>query len=144
MTLRRVIYGDGKIQQMLNNLLNTAIYLSVALSMGAAFLFIFTRITPYPEFALIRSAMSQPHCRSPGHWLDCAPALLGHRAFALVVDVLVWGAIAFVLQLAIYWGVHLKMGDLERMVSEGNVSVGVYLGACHLVVGAITAACLIP
>ena len=130
---------------MLNNLLNTAIYLGVALSMGAAFLFIFTRITPYPEFALIRSGNVAAALSLSGALVGFALPLCSVIAHSRsVVDVLVWGAIAFVLQLAIYWGVHLKMGDLERMVSEGNVSVGVYLGACHLVVGAITAACLIP
>jgi len=61
-----------------------------------------------------------------------------------LLDMLVWGAIGFVLQLLIYWLVHLKMGELERLVRDRNLAAGVYLGACQLTGGIVVAACLIP
>jgi len=39
---------------MVQALINTGMYLGAAIVLVAAFLYLFTRITPYPEFDLIR------------------------------------------------------------------------------------------
>lgn len=128
---------------MLIAIANYAIYLlSAALLMGG-FFFVYTRITPYNEIALVRAG----NCAAA---LTLSGALIG---FSMTVasgilhssdwlPFLAWSTGAMLVQLAVYGvGVRILPGA-RAQIEAGNIALGGLLGAMALVAGAINAACL--
>jgi putative membrane protein len=82
---------------------------------------------------------------------DMAGALVGFAlplASAVIVtasllDLLVWSAVAVVVQLVVVVGLRLMMSPLVRRAREGQVASGVFLGAVAAVVGVLNAASII-
>ena len=130
---------------MLMNVLNTALFAGTGFALIGAFLYLYTQLTPYPEFKLIKEGNTAAACALSGALVGfvlplCAIIANTHS----LIDLLLWAAIAFGIQLAVYGAVRFMIGDLERQVETGSIAAGVYLGTCSLVGGLLTATCLIP
>jgi putative membrane protein len=132
-------------RSMLASLLNTALFAGTGLALIVAFLFLYTRLTPYPEFRLIRDGNAAAAYALSGALIGFVLPLCAVIANTQsIFDLLLWGLIGFIIQLAVYGAVRFAIGHLERKVEEGSVAAGIYLGTCSLVVGLLIAACLIP
>jgi putative membrane protein len=107
------------------------------------YLVIYTRVTPYDEFELIRKNV-------PGAAIALGLSLLG---FALPVasaiahaqnllDCAIWSIIALIVQLAIHFVVRIPVHDLPRRVADGELAPAIWLGLSSLAGGTLNAACM--
>lgn len=119
------------------------IYFGLGIAFVGAFLFVYTRITPYDEFKLIRSGNVAASISLSGavigFTLPLASAVI-HSVHPW--DMMLWSAIALVVQLMVYAIVRVTMLNVSRRIPEGEVSAGVFLGAVSLAAGILNAACM--
>ena len=59
-----------------------------------------------------------------------------------LLDCVVWGLIALVVQILVYWLVRLAIPDLSRRIAEGRMAPAVLLGAASFAVGIVNAAAM--
>src|SRR4051812_45995231 len=120
------------------------IYLLAAAALLAAFVAIYVRITPYREFDLIRQGNTAAAASLSGAMLGYTLPLASAIAHSAGVEEMVmWGAIALLVQLMLYFVSRGLLPDLARRIPEGNVAHGVFLGALSLAGGVINAACMV-
>lgn len=130
---------------MIQGLINTVLFAGTSAALTGVFLFLYTRITPYKEFVLIRSGNRAAAYALSGSLIGFVLplyAVITHTSS--LVDLTAWGGIGFAIQLVIYVGVHFTMGGMAGQVEQGNEAAGIFLSACSLAAGIITAACLVP
>ena len=106
-----------------------------------AFLLIYTRITPYNEFELIRK-------NGVGAAIALGLSLLG---FALplasavahaadLVDCAIWAVIALVVQLITFYAARIPVPDLSGRIAAGDLAPAIWLGLASLTAGLLSAA----
>jgi putative membrane protein len=118
-------------------------YFCTAFIVVVLYLVIYTRVTPYDEFELIRKNV-------PGAAIALGLSLLG---FALPVasaiahaqnllDCAIWSIIALIVQLVIHFVVRIPVHDLPRRVADGELAPAIWLGLSSLAGGTLNAACM--
>jgi putative membrane protein len=127
--------------QSLNGLPAFLIYLSVALVLIGAYLFVYLWLTPQDEFALIRA-------NNPAAAVALGMSLIG---FALpltssighadtVVDLTIWGIVAFVVQIAVFFLARIPIRDLPQRIAQGELAPAIWLGSASVAAGMLNAA----
>ena len=120
-----------------------AAYFAVAAALLAACVAIYVRITPYPEFRLIRDGNAAAAASVAGALLGFAMPLASAVVHSVsLLDMAMWAAVALAVQLAVYAVAHRLLPHLPAAVAEGQVASGVFLGALSVSIGLINAACL--
>jgi putative membrane protein len=61
----------------------------------------------------------------------------------VVEEMLMWGAIALLVQLLVYAAARRMLPDLAHRIPEGSVAHGIFLGALSLAGGLLNAACMV-
>src|SRR3954470_18551181 len=116
--------------QSLSGLPAFLIYFVVALALVATYLYFYLWITPHDEFALVRAD-------KPGAAISLGLSLIG---FALpltssiahsdnIVDMVVWGIIALIVQIAAYYLARIPIPDLSQRIASGGKPPAVPLRA---------------
>jgi putative membrane protein len=120
------------------------VYFCTALVAVVAYLFIYTRVTPHDEFLLIRE-------NNPAAAIALGLSLVG---FALplvsaiahsanVWDCLIWGVIALIVQIIVYYIVKIPVPNLSKRIAGGELAAAIWLGLASLAAGALNAASMI-
>ena len=112
------------------------VYFCTGLIAVVAYLFVYTRITPYNEFQLIRD-------NDPAAAIALGLSLLGFTLpvvsaiahAANVVDCLIWSAIAYL--------VKIPVPNLSQRIAAGELAPAIWLGLSSLAAGALNAASMI-
>jgi putative membrane protein len=128
---------------MTHPLANYALHVALSLALTAAFIQVYSRVTPYDEFLLIR----QGNCAAA---LSFGGALLG---FALTLascifhasdlpQFLYWAASGLALQLLAYGVTTRCLGMSREHIENNNVAFGTLLACIAVSIGAINAACI--
>jgi len=116
-------------------------YLLVATALLIAYVVIYTAITRHDEFALIRSnvpgAAVALGLSAIGFALPLTSAI-GHAAN--VIDCAIWGVIALVVQIAVYYLVRLTIPDLSERIQKGELAAAIWLGLTSITAGMLSAA----
>ena len=121
-----------------------AIYFVCAIALLAGFLAIYVRITPYREFALIRRGNVAAALSLSGAAIGFTLPLASAIAHSVVVEeMLMWGAIALVVQLLVYLAARSVFPELAQRIPEGCAAHGLLLGMLSLTTGIINAACMV-
>ena len=116
---------------------------AAAIGLLALFLLIYILITPYREIALIREGNPAAAASLSGAILGFVLPLASAIAHSVgLLDMAVWGSIALVVQLLVYFAARSLLPDLARDIPAGKVATGVFLGALSLAIGALNAACM--
>jgi len=107
------------------------------------FFWVYTKITPFQEIAMIRlgnvaAALSLAGALV-GFCLTLAASILINSTFVMF---LVWGVGAMTVQLVTYAIVTRLLPEMNTAISENNTAMGALMGTTSLVVGVINAACL--
>lgn len=118
-------------------------YFALAIGFVAVFLVVYSRVTPYAEFKLIREGNTAAAASLSG-------ALLGFTlplASAIIHsvhpwDMMIWSAIALVVQILVFLVVRFTMVNVARRIPQGEVASGVLLGALSICGGILNAACM--
>ena len=119
------------------------VYLAVALVMLWLFTAVYVRVTPYREFDLIREGNMAAAFSLSGAVLGfIAPLASAIQHSVNLVDMAIWGGIAFVVQIVAFVGVKLAIPSITRDIPAGNNAQGFLLGSLSLAVGLLSAACM--
>jgi len=106
-----------------------------------AFLLIYTRITPYSEFELIRkngvAAAIALGLSLLGFALPLASAV-AHTAD--LVDCAIWAVIALIVQLIAFYAARIPVPDLSGRIAAGDLAPAIWLGLASLTAGLLSAA----
>ncbi len=128
---------------MLPAIISYAIYLIASAIMLGAFFFIYTRMTPFDEVALI-------HARNGAAALSLGGALIGFSltiASGIIhntsfIAFVLWSVGAMIVQVVVYAIASRLLHTVRPEIEAGNVAMGGFMGTISLVAGVINAACL--
>jgi putative membrane protein len=119
------------------------IYFAASLAMLALFIAVYLRATPYHEIELIRAGNVAAAASLSGAVLGFALPLASAVIYsASLPDMLMWGVIALLGQLAGYFLVKFLIPHLTTDIPEGKLAPGIFLGAVSLSIGILNAACM--
>jgi putative membrane protein len=120
-----------------------ALYFVSSLVLLLVFIAIYIQITPYRELALIREGNAAAAASLSGAMLGFVIPLAHSVAQSVnLADMAVWGLIALVVQLVVFFVVTRLMPGLTRDIPAGKVAPGVFLGSLSLATGILNAACM--
>ncbi|MEE9544145.1 MAG: DUF350 domain-containing protein, partial [Rhodospirillales bacterium] len=57
-----------------------------------------------------------------------------------VIDLVLWGIVAMIVQIVVYFLVRMPMPRISERIEAGEVAAGIWLGAASLVAGILNAA----
>ena len=119
------------------------VHFIAAALLAALFSAIYVRITPYPEFALIREGKVAPAISFSGALLGfvipLASAIISSVSF---LDMLVWAVVALVVQILVYVILKAFFADLPRDIAENRLAPAILLAILSLAAGIMSAACM--
>lgn len=119
------------------------VYFALSLGLLALFLAIYIRVTPYREFALIRDGNVAASLSLSGALLGFVIPLASAVAHSVsVIDMLLWGLVALIVQLAAYLAARVLVPGLAQGIPAGKAAQGGFVGALALGVGVLNAACM--
>ena len=117
------------------------IYFCVAGVLVAAYLTVYTWVTPHDEFSLLRA-------NNPAAAISLGLSVVG---FALpltssighsdgIVDMTIWGIVALAVQIAAYFLARIPVPDLSTRIANGELAAAIWLGAASVAAGMLNAA----
>ena len=118
-------------------------YFATSVVLLAVFLVIYPRITRHDEWALLKKGNTAAAVSLAGATLGFAlplASVIAHSAG--FVDLLVWAAVAMVVQLLSYFLLIAVQRDMTGAIERGEMAPAVMLGAGGVVMGVLNAACL--
>ncbi len=119
------------------------VYLGVSLVLLAVFVAIYIRVTPYREMVLIREGNMAASFSLSGALLGFIVPLASAVTHSVnLVDMVIWGVIAMLVQIAAFVAVKLLVPSITRDIPEGKGAQGFFLGSISLGVGLLNAACM--
>ncbi|AOY90962.1 hypothetical protein BKK79_03390 [Cupriavidus sp. USMAA2-4] len=120
-----------------------ALHLLASLVLLAVFVGVYTRITPFREFALIRQG-------NMAAALSLAGSVFG-LCFTLSASIqhndtfpmfLLWSVGAMLVQVLVYAALTRMLPDMDAAIESNNIGMGALMGTMSSAVGALNAACL--
>lgn len=118
-------------------------HLAAALALLAAGLAVYTRLTPFDELALARDGNAAGGLSLAGAVIGLALPLAATLATTgALVDIIIWGVVALILQLLAFVAVSRLMRNLEDMIGQGNVAAAAVLASAQVGVGLLNAAAM--
>lgn len=117
----------------------------VALALLAAGVSIYMALTPFRERALIEQGNTAAGVVLAGTITALAiPIAATLATSAYVLDLIVWGGVAVLLQLVVVLAVSLVFHHFRSAIQRGNVAAALGLAATQIAVGLLNAAVMIP
>ena len=117
------------------------LYFAVALALVGLYLFLYTLVTAHNEFALIRqnvlSAALSLGMSLIGFALPLSSAVVHAQN---IVDCLVWGVVAMLVQILVYFLVRVPVPNLSQRIASGELAPALFLGTASLAAGIVNAA----
>jgi len=121
-------------------------YFGAAAALAAAFLFLYVLITPHREFALIREGNSAAAVQLTGTFLGfCVPVAVVIGNSVSIPDMLLWGAVAALVQLAVFFVIaRLLFKGISQRITDKCAASGIFVGGIGFGIGILQAACMVP
>ena len=120
------------------------IYFSVALLLLVAFTFVYVKVTPYHEIALIRAGNTAAAISLSGALLGFALPLASTVANAVnLIDLVLFALLSTVVQLVVFVFARMLMPGLTASIEGGNIAKATFLAAVSISVGMLNAAALV-
>ncbi|MFO1189430.1 MAG: DUF350 domain-containing protein [Alphaproteobacteria bacterium] len=122
---------------------NFLLYFAASLILLLVYVAIYTTITPHREFALIRggnvAAAISLSGALLGFVLPLASAVIHSSS---LIDMLMWGGIALVVQIATFAIIRITQASLCDDIAQGKIASGTLLASVSVAVGVLNAACI--
>jgi putative membrane protein len=133
--------GETMVLQSLSGLPAFLIYFICSSVLVGAYVFVYALITAHNEFDLIRQD-------KPGAAIALGLSLIG---FALpltssiahsdgILDMAIWGVIAAIVQVAVYYLARIPVPDLSQRIANGETAPAIWLGTASIAAGMLNAA----
>lgn len=116
-------------------------YFAVAVALLAAFAYLYTHSTPHKEWALIKANNPAAATAYGGSIIGFVLPL--HSAISNsvnLIDCVLWGVVALVVQIATFLVLRLLIRDLPRRIHDGEIASGIFVAALSIAVGILNAA----
>ena len=127
--------------QSLSGLPAFLIYLVCASVLVGAYLFVYTWITAHNEFELLRANNSGAAISLGLSTIGFALPLTSSIAHADgILDMTIWGIIALIVQVGVYYLARIPVPDLSKRIENGEVAPAIWLGAASITAGMLNAA----
>lgn len=129
----------------LQSFLSFLTYFGVGLGVLFAAVAIVLLITPHSEIRLIRAGNAAAAVAFAGTLLGLAlPIHAVIRHSVSLLDALIWGLVAAVVQVLAYFIADFASGTLSKQIDEGVLSAGIFSAAIAISVGLVNAAAMTP
>lgn len=118
-------------------------YFAAALVLVALYLGVYITATAHKEMTLIRAGNVAAALSLGASLIGYAlPLSVAIRNAQSILDCVVWGLVALVVQILIYWLVRLALPDLSRRIEADETAAAILLGAASLAGGIVNAAAM--
>ena len=132
-----------ELQWLMTAFPNFARYVIVGFGLAGLFLLIYTLITPWREFTLIRAGNSSAAVALIGALLGfCLPLANTIAQSVSLTDVVLWALVALGVQVIVHVGMRLMLPGLKQAIEADRASAGIAAGGFATCFGLINAACL--
>ena len=122
---------------------NFVVYFSLGGVLTAIFVVLYANLTPQRDIALIRGGNSAAALALVGALLGFEVPLASVIAHSVgILDLVVWGIVALVVQLGGFLVTRLVLPHLPQAIEDGNIADAVFLAGISLSLGILTAACM--
>ena len=100
-------------------------------------------VTSHHEASLIRQGNAAAAISFSGALLGFTLTLASAIIHSVsLIDMMVWSAIAIVVQLAVFLLVDRCLREISKHIEAGNIAAGTTLAAASLAIGIVNAACM--
>ena len=116
-------------------------YMATAVVLTLTYLVIYMWVTPHQEIKLIRENNMAAALACAGSLIGfCLPLASAIAQSVALVDCVVWGVVALVVQIAIFFLVRLPVPKISERIENGETASGLWLGGASLAGGILNAA----
>ena len=114
---------------------------SVTLGILAVTLFLYVKITPYDEIALIKDGNTAATISLAGAIVGFAlPLAFAMSSSVTILEILIWGPVTLLLQLVAYRITDILLSDLPKRIISGQIGPSILLVSIKIAVSMINAA----
>jgi putative membrane protein len=118
-------------------------YFATAAVLVAIYLVIYLLATAHDELALIRRGVTAAAIALGGSLIAFTlPLALAIYNAQGLLDCAVWGLVALIVQMGVYWAVRATLPEMSRQIEAGESAPAVFLAAASLAAGVINAAAM--
>ena len=126
-----------------NGLVAFLSYLGTASLITLLYVVVYIWVTPHPEISLIRDNNLAAAIAFAGSLIGfCLPLANIIAGSVDLIDVAIWGGIALIVQILLYFLARLPMPNISERIENGELASGLWLGAASLSGGLLNAACM--
>ena len=126
-----------------NGLIAFLSYIGTAFLITFLYVVVYMWVTPHPEISLIRDNNLAAAIAFAGSLIGfCLPLANIIAGSVSLIDVAIWGGIALVVQILIYFLARLPMPNISERIENGELASGLWLGSASLAGGLLNAACM--
>ena len=116
-------------------------HMATAIALTLFYVVIYMWVTPHPEIKLIRENNMAASLAFAGSLIGfCLPLASAIANSLSLVDCAVWGAIALIVQIVIFYLVCLPIPKISERIEKGEMASGLWLGVASLAGGILNAA----
>jgi putative membrane protein len=132
---------EAVIQSFLAGFPVLMLHSSVTLAILVVGVFVYIKITPYDDIALIKVGNTAAAVSLSGAIIGFAVPLTFAMASSITVyEILIWGPVTLLLQLVAYRITDAVLSDLPKRIVEGEIGPAIFLVSIKIAVAAINAA----
>ena len=127
--------------EFLASLSEFLIFFGVAVALTLLFVVIYSRVTKHDELALIKKNSTAATVAFSGSLIGFALPLASTMINSVtVVELLLWGVVALIVQVLVYLLIRLPMPRISERIEADEVAAGIWRGTCSVVAGILNAA----
>ena len=128
---------------MLPAVIGYATHVIAAAILLGIFFYLYTKLTPFDEIALIHAGKTSAALSLGGALVGFSLTLGSSIVYnATLVGVIGWAVVAMVVQVVVYAIASRLLHTVRTEIEAGNTAMGGFMGSISLVAGIINAACL--
>jgi len=130
-------------QLYLYQLLAFLTYFGTAVLIIIVYLILYMWVTPHNEIALIKNNNNAAAVAATGSLIGFSlPLATIIEQSGTVLDCIVWGTVAIVVQIIVFYLVRLPFPKISERIEKSEIASGVWLGGASLLGGIINASCM--
>lgn len=118
-------------------------YFGTALILTLVYMVVYMWVTPHDEIKLIRENNLAASLASVGSLIGFSLPLASAIAHSADLDdCAIWGVIAIIVQIVVFFMVRLPVPKISERIEKGETASGLWLGGASLTGGILNAACM--
>ena len=134
-----------QINEFLASLVDFLYFFGVAVVLTIILMVIYWAVTKHNEFKLIKENSVAAAVAFSGAIIGFALPLVSVMVNSIgIIDMVLWGGVALVVQIVVYFFVRLPMPRISERIEANEISAGIWLGSASLVGGMLNAASMTP